>query len=359
MEIKACKVEFKATGDAGTYEGHFSVFGNVDDGSDVMVPGAFLKTIKERGHRVKIFYAHDWQKLIGPTPDVLTEDEIGLFAKGRLTLDSFWGKEAWALMKDGALNEASIGYEAIKVDYQPGDNAVPGVITTPVRVLKEVKLYEISPVPIGMNNLAEIRAIKSNIATIYKAAIPPRSAEVGTDEWDPTFIKKLDDPKILRLIHAWMDPEGDPSKRSSYQFPHHTADGKLSIPALVTAGRAVMRVKDDEPIPNEDVLGVKKHLKRHFLDVEMDPPWAEKASLQAQVELLASMQKELKEGRMLSTASKTRVQAVIDALTAALSDLNELIAAAEPSKGVDPSTHLALLSRRLRAAEMALTRATR
>jgi uncharacterized protein len=163
MEYKSTAVEFKATGNEGQYEGHFSIFGNVDDGSDIAHPGMFQKTITERAKRVKVFYVHDWNKLIGPPPTVLQEDAVGLFAGGRLTLDSFWGKEAWALMKDGALTEGSFGYEAVKFDFEN----MPGGMN--VRNLREVKLYEISPVPLGMNALTEIRAVKAALGKIQNA----------------------------------------------------------------------------------------------------------------------------------------------------------------------------------------------
>ena len=179
LEYKATTVEFKATGDAGEYEGHFSIFGNIDDGSDIAHPGMFLKTISERARRVKVFYAHDWMKLIGPPPSLLKEDTVGLFAAGRLTLDSFWGKEAWALMKDNALTEGSFGYEAVKFDFetlQPdGRN---------VRHLREVKLYEISPVPLGMNALTEIRAVKAALGKMQK----PEEGETHASR-DETFLK--------------------------------------------------------------------------------------------------------------------------------------------------------------------------
>lgn len=153
MEYKTVKTEFKATGEKGEFEGHFSIFGNVDDGGDISHPGSFLKTIQERGSRVKVFYAHDWMKLIGPAPE-LKEDALGLLAKGRLTLGSFWGKEAWELMKDNALNEGSYGYEAVKFDFEEREGRM-------IRNLREQKLYEISPVPIGMNPLTDLRAVKA------------------------------------------------------------------------------------------------------------------------------------------------------------------------------------------------------
>lgn len=165
MEYKSFASEFKAL-DEGVYEGHFAVFGNVDEGRDVIHQGAFTKTLQERAGRVKVFYAHDWDKLLGPPPDTLLEDEVGLLARGRLTLDSFWGREVWALMRDGALTEGSIGYQAIKYDFEDqGDGS-----DWPVRHLREVKLFEISPVPLGMNPLTSVRAVKTAVA---QGALPP------------------------------------------------------------------------------------------------------------------------------------------------------------------------------------------
>ncbi|MCA0354710.1 MAG: HK97 family phage prohead protease [Chloroflexi bacterium] len=154
LEYKVTPAEFKAnTNIPGQYEGYFSIFGNIDDGLDVIEAGAFTKTLQERARRIKVFMAHDWSKLLGPPPDVIHEDSRGLYAKGRLTLGSFWGKEAWELMADGALTEGSIGFFSIPDKTEYRDNGV--------RVLREVKLYEISPVPLGMNPLTDVQAIKS------------------------------------------------------------------------------------------------------------------------------------------------------------------------------------------------------
>ena len=151
MEYKAVPLELKADGDEGVVEGHYSIFGNVDDGEDRMHPGSFAKTIQERGKRVKVFFGHAWDKLIAPPPSVLQEDSTGLFAKYNCVLESFWGNEAWVLIKSGAMTEGSFGFEAVKFDYDEKG----------VRDLREVKLFEISPVPLGMNPLTSIRAIKS------------------------------------------------------------------------------------------------------------------------------------------------------------------------------------------------------
>jgi len=151
IEYKTVATEIKADGDDGVVEGYYSVFGNVDDGYDVTHRGAFEESIRERAGRVKVFMAHDWDRMIAPPPEVLREDEHGLFARYTCVLDSFWGKEAWSLIKAGAMTEGSYGYQA--VDYDWDDHYI--------RHLRKVNLIEVSPVPLGMNPLTAIGAVKS------------------------------------------------------------------------------------------------------------------------------------------------------------------------------------------------------
>lgn len=334
MEYKIFGAEFKAQGDKGEYEGYFSVFGNVDDGGDVIHPGAFKKTIQERGKRVKVFYAHDWLKLIGPPPDVLMEDSRGLFARGRLTLESFWGREVWALMKDRALTEGSIGYEAVKFDYDESG----------IRNLREVKLYEISPVPLGMNALTELRAIKDARMVFgqLKRAIPPHETEMAPEdaEWDAAAVlREVEGARQLRLIHAWVDDDGDPDAKSSYKLPHHYPDGRVVLRGVQAAGNVLMGARGGVDIPEEDIPGVKRHLERHYHQFGRKAPWEEEAGLEVQLETLMMVTEALKEGRVLSAGNKEKVRNAIAALSEAMEALQALLAAAEPEKQL----HSALL----------------
>jgi len=294
-------------------------------------------------------------KLIGPAPDMLTEDSMGLLAKGRLTLDSFWGKEAWALMKDGALNEGSFGYEAVKFDFETLPNNIM------VRNLREVKLYEISPVPLGMNALTQIRAVKAAVFEMMKRAIPPKETPKASEDtaWDAgEVLKDVEGAKQLRLIHAWVDAEGDPEAKSSYKLPHHLPDGKVVWKGVAASGAVLMGARGGVDIPEADVPGVRKHLAVHYAQFEKTPPWEKGASLEDYATALTAIMVEMKEGRILSAASKDKVQGAVDALQAALEALTNLLAAAEPQKGGEhvgsPQQHSALLVRRLRAAELAL-----
>lgn len=156
LSYKVAGAEFKVNDSEGgkaDFEGFFSVFNNMDDGGDVILRGAFNKTIKEMGNRVKVLYQHNPMAIIGPRPDILEEQEKGLFAKGRIIKETFWGNEAFVLMKEGALNEGSIGYIPVADKTEWRDDGA--------RLLREVKLFEVSPVPWGMNPLTEVAAIKA------------------------------------------------------------------------------------------------------------------------------------------------------------------------------------------------------
>ncbi len=343
MEYKVMPTEFKTGSEEGVYEGYFAVFENVDDGGDVIHRGAFKKTLQERGRRVKVFYAHDWTRLIGPPPEVLQEDERGLYAKGRLTLDSFWGREVWALMRDGALTEGSIGYQAVKFDFDEDG----------VRHLREVKLFEISPVPLGMNALTEVRAVKAAVLLqAVKAAIPPHQTEKAPEDtpWDGAAVRKAlpNDAKVLRKVHAWYDPEGDPDAKSSYKLPHHLPDGRVVWNGVKAAAAALLGARGGVNIPARDVPGVKRHLEAHYHQFGRKAPWEEEAALETRLETLVMITEALKEGRGLVTADRAKVREVIGALEAAAEALHGYVTAVEPQ-----AKHSTLL-RRLRAAEAAL-----
>jgi hypothetical protein len=149
LELKNFKFEIKAK-DNGTFEGYGSVFGNIDSHKDIVEPGAFKKTLKEAGDRVKFLWQHDpWQPIGKPTD--MAEDSKGLHVKGVIAPTQL-GKDALILMKEGILDELSIGYNTVKEEW---DN------NTGIRRIKEVKLWEISLVTFASNPLATVTNVKN------------------------------------------------------------------------------------------------------------------------------------------------------------------------------------------------------
>ena len=140
---------------AGTFVGYCSVFGNEDQGGDIVAKGAFAKCLAERGPRgVKMLYEHDPCQPIGIWDD-LQEDDYGLLGKGRLLLDLQKGREVFALMKAQALDGLSIGY---RVTRSTQDRAKPHI-----RLLQELDLREVSAVMFPMNEECVIGSVKAHL----------------------------------------------------------------------------------------------------------------------------------------------------------------------------------------------------
>ena len=157
-ESKSFAMEFKALDEAGTFSGYASVFGNVDQGGDIVHPGAFKRTIqhyRQAKKRIPLLFGHETglDEVVGYVDaDDLIEDGKGLrLSKGVLMIDELESaKKAHALMRAGILTEMSFGYDAVKKDY-----------TGSIRNLREVKLYEISLVLWPMNEESQVTDVKT------------------------------------------------------------------------------------------------------------------------------------------------------------------------------------------------------
>ncbi|HEX7454967.1 MAG TPA: HK97 family phage prohead protease [Gallionella sp.] len=142
--------EFKFAGSAGTFEGYAAVFGNVDSGGDVILPGAFQEFAKTKDGKTIVLYQHSLRDPIGKA--AVSQDSHGLAFRGQLSLEDPTAKKAYGLMRDGVLDSMSIGYDVLP----GGEQSKQGK-----RELSKLKLFEISAVTFGMNDLARIDTVKS------------------------------------------------------------------------------------------------------------------------------------------------------------------------------------------------------
>ena len=135
---------------AGIIKGYGSYFGNKDSDNDVIMKGAYKKTIAENGERVKYLYQHDMNQPIGKMTE-LYEDDKGLVFVAEIAKTQL-GKDVVELMKSGVITENSVGIMPIQKNNK-GD----------FREITEVKLYEISAVTLAANDQAKILDVKGNI----------------------------------------------------------------------------------------------------------------------------------------------------------------------------------------------------
>jgi HK97 family phage prohead protease len=131
----------------GRFAGYASVFGEVDDGGDIVMPGAFRKSLGLRGrHRVKMLFQHDPKEPVG-TWDKVAEDGFGLWVEGRLVGEVPRADALRRLIAKGAVDGLSIVFRTVKSTRDP---------RTGHRRLWEIDLWEISIVTFPMMDRARI-----------------------------------------------------------------------------------------------------------------------------------------------------------------------------------------------------------
>lgn len=168
--------EIKGLTDDGTFEGYGSMFGGEPDAyGDVVVKGAFKKSISKGGRNgfgIAMLYQHDPKQPIG-TWQMLKEDDQGLYVKGKLIRGVQKADEAYLLMKEKALRGLSIGYDTL--DHEIVEDKKRNTRT---RYLKEVNLWEISPVTFP----ALVRAQITNVKDAIRSAKNERDLEAALRE---------------------------------------------------------------------------------------------------------------------------------------------------------------------------------
>jgi len=104
-------------GKKGIVTGYFSHFGNVDADGDIIVQGAFSKTINENGpkstkFRIKHLFNHDPSQPLGVIQE-LKEDTIGLYYESKVGTHGL-GQDFIKMVDSGLISEHSIGFQTMQ-----------------------------------------------------------------------------------------------------------------------------------------------------------------------------------------------------------------------------------------------------
>jgi HK97 family phage prohead protease len=184
--------ELKADDESRTVEGLASVFNNVDSYKDIVLPGAFAKSLKTR--MPAMLWQHRSDMPIGVW-DEAEETPKGLRVKGRI-LDTAAGEDAYKLVKARALTGMSIGYSArnYEIDDKKG-----------LRKLIEVDLFEVSLVTFPANEKAQITRVNSRPDTLRQFEEFLR--EAGFSQKDATTV-------ALRGFNA-LSTQGEPDEEEA------------------------------------------------------------------------------------------------------------------------------------------------
>lgn len=151
-ERKFANLELKTLTEAGLFSGYASLFGEVDLGKDRVERGAFLKCLARRGAAgIRMLFQHDPSEPIGAWR-VIREDGRGLYVEGALSEGVARAREVHQLMKSGALDGLSIGFQTVRAKSEPKSG---------VRHIIEADLWEISVVTFPMLPGARIGEVKA------------------------------------------------------------------------------------------------------------------------------------------------------------------------------------------------------
>lgn len=133
--------------DTGEFRAVFSWFNVVDKTGDITLPSAFTD-----GEKVKISaWGHAWSALpIGR--GTVHKDAEKAFVDGVFFISTSHGRDAYETIKGlgNDLNEFSYGFDVLDSEEKDGH-----------RILKKLKVFEVSPVMIGAGNRTFLESIKS------------------------------------------------------------------------------------------------------------------------------------------------------------------------------------------------------
>ena len=115
-----------------------------------------------------------------------------------------------------------------------------------------------------------------------KAVMPSHSTEVDTTSaWDNGVnerrVKSPSTRDYFRLIYAFLSPDGDPTRKSSYSYIHHmiSADGtpgEANLRALSTGIGTLNGSRAGTILRGSDREGVYRHLAAHYRSTDREPP---------------------------------------------------------------------------------------
>jgi hypothetical protein len=129
------------------FAGYAAVFDRPDRGGDVVRAGAFERSLKRGAASVPLLWQHDSARPIGRI-EYLREDRRGLRVIARLS-GSGAGREAAALLREGAVGGLSFGYRV-----REASGEAP-------RELRDLDLVEVSLVTLPMQPKARVHAVEA------------------------------------------------------------------------------------------------------------------------------------------------------------------------------------------------------
>lgn len=252
-----------------TFTGYSSIFGSRDLGNDVVVAGAFAKSLRENGLPLLLFQHKMDDAPVGTIIDA-KEDKRGLWIKGELPKDdTFVSGRLVPQLKRRGLKGMSIGYKVKPSDTEKRkeDGA---------RMLKQIRLYECSFVSLPMHPDAGLESIKGFVP--YQDLRIDKIAKT----WDAAaslkrLVEKFGDSESSELRRAFLYADEEKSV-AEWDTRLLVADvdekGELAINpiALYKSVAAIAGARGGLSLPEDAEVAVKSHVERYYSKLNLEAP---------------------------------------------------------------------------------------
>lgn len=256
MKFKQTQVQVKASddGDEGVFEAYASTFTREPDSyGDVVAKGAFAETLsewKESGNVLPVLFGHnmsDPDYNIGSVIEA-KEDDRGLLVTGQLDLDNPKAAQVYRLIKGKRINQMSFAFDVLdegQVELEDGRKA---------NELRNLKIYEVSIVPIGANQDAEILAVKAAVDALTEGIKAGRVLSAKNEKTIADAVDQISTAsKQLKDVLAAVRGEEDQEKASGQGAANDEEP---------------QRAKSEEPAINPSVEALALTEKLYALNVQ-------------------------------------------------------------------------------------------
>jgi len=261
------------------------------------LPGSFQKTLTERADRVPLLEAHRRDAMPLGRATTLSETERGLYAEF-LVSRTARGEEALQLAREGVMHSFSVGFVPVRDKRSTTGDGRPLVERQEVKLhhvglISEVPAYDDARVlsvrefdPDDEQRAPRLSVWRGRLygidgAVLTRGALRAHDTAVRRGTWDAAAnvrrAKSPDDEAYFSRIFAWLDPDADPTVKSSYGWPHHEVSGDgtpgAAILDALSAGVAALNgARGGTDIGEAGRRGVWRHLAHHYEELDMEAP---------------------------------------------------------------------------------------
>ena len=304
-EVKNIDLEFKQDNE-GKVSAVFSVFNSLDSDGDIVLPGSIKSGFKSGS--VPMVWAHKWDMPIGKG-EIKQDGDKATF-EGSFFMDTESGKEAYNIVKNMAdMQQWSFGY---RVNDAERGKFGEGEEEKDARFLKDLTVFEVSPVLVGANQDTYTLAIKSN-NELLKEIVDEEKAVLGSSSFgkEPVTEEINDENSVAPKVEGIEETGDTPDMPTAEEL---IANPAKYLKELLKIKEAQLQTQEHEEISEDAPKAFSEQVKDVLAALN---------DLMVRATAIAMLR--AKDGRKLGEKATEAIRAVQDDLQDAWVELDQFI----------------------------------